>query len=50
MSFIKNIAYIVKKNKSGIIIGKTYFDLFVKNFLKSYINENIINLNDVTII
>jgi len=48
--FYKEYSLYSKKNKSRIIIGKTYFDLFVKNFLKSYINENIINLNDITII
>lgn len=36
-----------KKYKSTIIISKNYFDLFIKNYLKNYINEDMIYLNNI---
>lgn len=36
-----------KKYKSTIIISKNYFDLFIKNYFKDYINEDMICLNNI---
>ena len=35
-----------KKSKNNII-GKAYFDLFVNNYLKQYINENMVCLSEI---
>jgi hypothetical protein len=39
-----------KKTKGNIIIGKNYFDLFINNYFKQYINENMISLNEIPLI
>ena len=36
-----------KKNKYHITIGKTYFDMFINNHYKEYINDQMICLNNI---
>lgn len=38
-----------KKFKGTITIGKNYFDLFLNNYLKKYIDNNMILMNSITL-
>ena len=38
------------KKAKNIIIGKTYFDLFINNYFKQYVNENMISISEITFI